>query len=159
MRYFFVANDGSKYGPVDDQTLRRWADEKRILPDSKLIEDPGGRDLTASQLPWLFAAEPPPRCASHEPPYAVPRVGATSEARAHGDWGKFWGAIVQSGLAVLLFFVLHGLGLVFGGYAVYSGIQCVRSGHKLGAVALIVSLLAMAAVCVGWVLRLKGAAV
>lgn len=55
----------------------------------------------------------------------------------------------------MFFFVLHGLGLVFGIYAVIYGFQAHSSGHKYGTVALVVSPVSMVAILIGWGLRLQ----
>jgi hypothetical protein len=50
MRYFMLASDGQTYGPVDVATLRQWATEGRLLPDSMLHEEGTGVMLRAKDL-------------------------------------------------------------------------------------------------------------
>ena len=48
MRYHVLGGDGKQYGPIDIETLRRWADEGRVLPDTQVRDDATGFVSTAS---------------------------------------------------------------------------------------------------------------
>jgi hypothetical protein len=73
---------------------------------------------------------------------------------AAGD-GAFWGSVVRSGLALIAFFALGGLGFIFGGYAMYYAIKCHRMGNDKGWLAIGIAGLSLAAVLVGWMVRLS----
>jgi len=50
MQYHVLGGDGKQYGPIDVETLRRWADEGRILPDTQVRDDATGFVSTASEI-------------------------------------------------------------------------------------------------------------
>src|SRR2546430_1411462 len=111
MQYLVVGNDGKEYGPVGMDALKQWAQEKRITPDSTLKNFSTGQTIQASAVSGLFAAPVSPPMVSRQgaptPPYSGPGYSGT---------GELWGAIIRSILAVAVFFFLHGLGIIFGGY-------------------------------------------
>lgn len=51
--YSVIGTDGQVYGPVDMQTLQRWCQEGRIVPDSNLIDPRDGRVMSAVHVPQL----------------------------------------------------------------------------------------------------------
>ena len=51
--YFVVAQDGSRYGPADVDTLVQWAREGRLIATTGLIERGTERQLVAAELPAL----------------------------------------------------------------------------------------------------------
>ncbi len=114
-------------------------------------------------VPGLFpgmVATPPPQSADwSQPPTAYPRnyqqprpvPGSTDDGR-----GVFFGVLFRSALAIVLFFVLHGIGLIVGGYGLYYAIQSMSRGHKYGIASLVVAGGSFLAILIGWVLRLQG---
>jgi hypothetical protein len=80
------------------------------------------------------------------------KVGASTGNR------YFWNSIIRSFLALIFFFVLGGIGLVFSGYAVYFGYQAMQQDHKLGKVAFGISVVVLVAVIIGWALRIQSGA-
>lgn len=61
MKYSVIGPDGSRYGPVDIQTLNQWVGEGRILPQT-LLEGEDGAQLPASAVNGLTfpSAQPTP---------------------------------------------------------------------------------------------------
>lgn len=53
--YFVIAEDGSRYGPADIDTLVRWTREGRIIESTLLIERGTERQLTASEITAIAA--------------------------------------------------------------------------------------------------------
>jgi len=51
--YFVVAQDGSRYGPADVDTLVLWAREGRLVAETTLIERGTDRQVRACDLPAL----------------------------------------------------------------------------------------------------------
>jgi hypothetical protein len=60
MRYFVVAEDGSKYGPADVKLLNAWIAEGRLLPVMTLEEEGSHHKVTAASLDGLdfYSLEP-----------------------------------------------------------------------------------------------------
>jgi hypothetical protein len=91
MRYFVVADDGTKYGPADVETLQGWISEGRLLPTTLLEDEGSGARIAASAVQGLNfpaapmsgqpspganpGAAPPARDAN---PYAAPGAGPTT---------------------------------------------------------------------------------
>jgi hypothetical protein len=73
--------------------------------------------------------------------------------------GPLWGVIIRSVLAVAVFFFLHGLGLIFSGYALYYAIQIQSSGSKYGVIAILIAVAALGIVGIGWMMRIQGAGI
>jgi hypothetical protein len=69
------------------------------------------------------------------------------------------GVVWRSAAALVLFFVLGGLGLIFAGYAMYHAVQVKSSGSRHGNLALVIGGVSLAAVVVGWIVRLTSGAV
>jgi hypothetical protein len=69
--------------------------------------------------------------------------------------GMFWGAIIRSVLALVMFFIFNGLGFIFGGYALYYAIRCHKSGNEKGMIAIVVASLSLGAVLLGWMFKLN----
>ena len=53
MRYYLIADDGQKYGPVDLQTLNQWAAESRVRPDHQLEVETTAQRVLASTVMGL----------------------------------------------------------------------------------------------------------
>jgi hypothetical protein len=64
--------------------------------------------------------------------------------------------LIWSGLAIVFFFALRGIGLIVGASAIFYGYRAMTSGHKLGMLAFVISIVAVAIIAVGWFIRLKG---
>lgn len=162
-----IGPDGQEYGPASVDTLKQWVSENRLGPQSQLRSFSTGQLVLASSVPGLFAATTPPPVAAPVQPAPVPGdwsqpasyASAATRPVTIGDDGKgeVWGAIIRSVIALVLFFVFHGLGLIVGAYAVFYGYQALQSGHKYGIVAMVISCVAMAVIVIGWLLRLQGA--
>ena len=171
MQYMVVAPDGKEYGPADIDTLKQWASQNRLQPMSKLRDFNTGQIIFASSLKDVFPQQqpqpptgPPPSesGAWSQPPSAAsyPRTAPIGEYKQQAFYGQdtgmgdVWGSLIRSGLALLFFFVLGGIGIIFAAYGLYYGIQAKLKGHKLGWVALIISSLTFLAVLIGWLFRL-----
>lgn len=159
MQYLVIGPDGQEYGPADIPTLQTWAQDNRLRPDSQLRDFNSGMVTTAGQVPGIFPAPnaPPP---SNPYAYATPpsanAYGRPTTVRNADDMSMVWGSVLRSVAAVAFFFLLHGIGLVFAIYAVVYGVQAKSSGNKYGTIALIISIVALAAVLGGWAMRLNG---
>ncbi len=64
-------------------------------------------------------------------------------------------AFADSGLAIVMFFVFGGLGFIFGIFGVINAFRAKANEHPLAPVAIGVSLLALLAVIVGWIVKLS----
>ena len=153
MQYIVMGSDGKEYGPVGFDELRLWVSENRLSPQTLLRDFNSGSTMAAQTIPGLFAAVAPQ---FHTPPMthdvAMPKASKES-------MGPLWGVIVRSVLAVGVFFLLHGLGLVFGAYALYYAVQCKLDGYRYGWIAIFIALAAVAIVGIGWLLRLSGSGI
>src|SRR5690349_7259860 len=125
MEYIVTGSDGKEYGPASVDTLREWVASNRVSPESQLRNFQTGEVVAARSVPGLFgpiaAPQPvsPPQGNWSQPP--VP--GYAKPVSYDSGSGELWGAIIRSGLAIVFFFVFHGIGLIFAAYALYYAIQ------------------------------------
>ncbi len=153
MQYKVIGSDGNEYGPVDVDTLRQWVAEGRIGQSTQMKDADTGRAFLAGSLTWLFPV------ANLYPQQNTNFTQPNQSKKSHyGDESPFVlsGIVIRSVLAVILFFALHGLGVIVGGYAVYYAYQLNEDGSKYGKVGLAIAGTALLAICIGWALRLNG---
>ena len=177
MQYMVLAHDGNEYGPADIPTLKQWVTENRLERTSKLRDFQTGQVVLAGSLQDLFpaqggvatatatAAAPPAQGAAPGPwanppsPYTrqQPMPYQNAYAGRNTGAGDIWGSIIRSVLALILFFVLNGIGLIVGGYGLYYAIRAQANGHKYGWVAIVISSITMIAIVIGWAFRISAA--
>jgi hypothetical protein len=169
-----VAPDGQAYGPASVESLSQWAKENRIGPDTTLKDFATGRTMPASAVPGIFPDAPvssagvPPQLAtapgapqtqtdwSKPPaPYVRPAMGQPSLKQDNGT-SDIWGALIRSVLALVLFFFLHTIGLVFAIYGVMAAVRALQKGHKFGVAAVVISAAALVAIGIGYFLMFSG---
>lgn len=155
MDYIVVGTDGKDYGPIAEEVLKIWASEDRVRPESTVKEFLTGRTFLARDVPGLFAtvnnsANPyttPP--AAYVAPVYAPTVSKDAEST-----GPLWGVVLRCAAALVLFFVLHGLGIVFSAYAMYYAIQAKNEGNKYGVICIVIASVTLLVVGAGWILRI-----
>ena len=140
MQYMVTGMDGKEYGPTDLATLKTWVAENRLAAHTMLRDFHSGQTLAASAVPGLF----PSAGLSNVPPVGAPyprQAVGYSSAVAAGDHGReaLIGVLFRCGIAIVLAFVIGGLGFVSSAYAMYYAVQCQRSGSKYGIVSLVIA--------------------
>ncbi len=79
MEYFVVGPDGQEYGPASVDTLKQWAQENRLTPDTMLKNFQSGQTVAAKSVPGIFQVNPPPvgqpSAAGFGQQYATPPTG------------------------------------------------------------------------------------
>ncbi|RYG23213.1 hypothetical protein EON82_14705 [bacterium] len=158
MQYMVTGVDGKEYGPTDIATLKTWAAENRLAPHTMLRDFTTGQQMTAGSLTELFPASAAPGVLPVGMPYPRDGYQAAPVSQDHGG-GAFAWIIVRALLAVVLFFILKGLGLIIAAYTVASAVQLNGTGSKYGIPAIVISVLALVVVGIGWLLRLSGVGV
>jgi hypothetical protein len=166
--YFVIGPDGSEYGPASIQQLQAWVAENRVTPLTMLKDSNTGERTKAGSLLELFPSNPvfaPDTGPVKQNPYEANPYGqnyqnpyGTGSVKVQDDSFP-WGSIIRSVAAVAVFFLLHGLGFIFGIYALVTAIQCQTSGNKYGPVAIAVAVIALGVVALGWFMRAQGAPV
>jgi hypothetical protein len=170
MEYMVIGPDGAEYGPANVDTLRSWVGEGRLTSDSQLKNFATGQIMAANTVPGLFATMPPQAAPAAAAPYAhvPPPTGSAAYPRTTGNGGHFdsiessgvfWGIVARCAAALVLFFVFHGIGMVFAVYAMVYAFQLKSAGSKYGVIALVLASITLAAVAIGWIMRLQGAPV
>lgn len=157
--YFVVGLEGKEYGPAKMHQLRAWVAERRIMPSTMLRDERSHETVLAGSLSDLF----PQSTRAMVDPAPVsqdryePKVYSSLKFLTKAEDAFPWGSIVRSFLAVALFWVLQGVGLIFGVFALITAVQCQRQGNKYGSLAIGVAVLALLVVGIGWFLRVQGA--
>lgn len=155
MQYFVIGADGQKYGPVDDATLKAWAAENRILPQTILEDASSGKAFPASDYAGLFPEpqvappagppqmSPPP---SGQPNYAnYPRnMGSSAqtlpmEYEKKFHWGAFllapfWGVMHKRYIGLLCLVCCGIVGLLIGVYLGSNGYKYAWSSGRFATV-------------------------
>jgi len=186
MQFNVIAADGNKYGPVDLNTLNSWAVEGRVVAGTDIEDLTSGQTLKAASVPGIMlpgqvAPPPPGPYVQQQNPYGQPQPGPYGQpgAQPGGQWSQppspyprgmggpgqrtsstesalLWRSITYSALALIFFFFVHGIGLIFGAYAIMYAGRLQSTGHKAGIPALAVSIVVMLIIIGGWVLRVSG---
>ncbi|MFM9873819.1 MAG: hypothetical protein ACKVQS_10190 [Fimbriimonadaceae bacterium] len=163
MEYMVIGPDGAEYGPANVDTLKVWVSEGRLTADSQLKNFATGQMMVANSVPGLFAAVPSEVPYAHVPPPTAPAAYPRTTGNGFFDSiessGVFWGIVARCAAALILFFVFHGLGMIFAIYAMVYAVQLKSAGSKYGVIALILAGITLVAVGIGWILRLQGAPV
>ena len=163
MDYLVVGPDGKEYGPANVDALKEWVSQDRLRPDSTVKDFATGRIMKAQEIPGLFSNLPPVQTAAN--PYSsVPSANAplpksyyqTVPLKDNDDTGPLWGVLLRCGGALLVFFLLHGLGLIFSIYALIYAVQAKSSGNKYGVICLVAAIVTLIIVGIGWTMRLSG---
>lgn len=162
MDYLVTAADGKEYGPVTFDELRQWAQQDRVRHDTPVKNFHTGQAMAAGAVPGLFSATPPPAIGQDwsqppAPPAAYPR-GYAMQTAYQGDDGKgvLIGVVARCALGIVLFFLLHGIGLIVSGYALVYAIQSKARGHRYGIASLIVASVTFIVILIGWIIRMQG---
>jgi hypothetical protein len=159
MQYMVTGVDGKEYGPTDIATLKTWVAENRLAPHTMLRDFTTGQQMAAGSLPDLFPAGA--TGAPGVPPMAAPYPRSGYQAAPmpvsdnHGG-GSFAWIVVRAVLAIALFFVFKGIGLIIAAYTVASAVQLNGTGSKYGIPAIVISVLALVVIGIGWLMRLSG---
>ncbi|MBX3120392.1 MAG: hypothetical protein KF784_15120 [Fimbriimonadaceae bacterium] len=82
MQYFVLWPDGQRFGPASEDVLQMWAAERRIGPESILVEAPTGKQIRASDLHALKSVFASP---SLTPPTVVQGM-APPQPGQPGQW-------------------------------------------------------------------------
>ena len=157
MQFLVMGSDGKNYGPVDRITLANWISEARVMPDATVTEFETGRTMLARDA--IQDAPPVAQPAGPASPYAQP---PSPYARPGGEYGfalqkpsntPFIVSLVDSGLALLFYFGLHGIGLIFSVFAFINVYRCFESGHKLRFLALGIAIVSTILILLGYALK------
>jgi len=160
MEYFVIGPDGQEYGPANVQALQDWARQNRILPTTILKDALSGNRVAAASVPGIFPPATPPQAQDwSQPPSAsnFPRgdYQAPQAAAQGGGIGYLGWAIGRSVLALALFFVLHGIGLIVAGVGLMNAFQAKQNGARYANASLIISVVTFVIIAIGWVIRLS----
>ena len=167
MDYYVLGPDNQAYGPADEATLRRWAGEGRLFPQTPLTDAARSRVFRASDVlpPYAFAHAP-----VQPLPGMPPALGASASDGGTGLAGGGLGCLLSffllvgaGGLSALLgsrwpilnagpgFVVLAGLTYVGGGAGLYFALRrrnpALARGIGFGLLVGLALLLGLAAIC------------
>lgn len=170
---------------MDFATLKTWADQSRVLPETVVIDQLSGITGPARTVSGLFpeAANSP----AAAPPVESSPPSAGSNTDYHGESGQNYGGQFQQppspypresgsypggdvkvspwplvmviawcALALVMFFVFRGFGIIIAGFTIFDGIKMKGRGHPHGNIAIALAVLTTAIIGVGWVLRVGG---
>lgn len=148
-----IGADGKEYGPIDFMTLAQWAKDDRVRPNSMVKEFSTGRTMQAAEVPGLFV---PAASGPQSAPYYRPNAPGATPYQPQPvvvNTGAFARSLVYAGLSLVSFFLLHGLGLVFGGFSIMYAFRSKSEGHPNALLAIIGSIVCTLIVVAGWVTK------
>jgi hypothetical protein len=150
MDYFVLGADGKEYGPCDFGTLTQWARDNRLQPQSPVREVATGRSYTAAEIPGLFIPAAAPHMMPGQQSYnsQMPTMARQPNIGAALLW-----AFLDPTLAVVFFYFLHGIGLIFAVFGIINAVRVFKAKHSLGIPALIFAIVCFGIVLTGWILR------
>ena len=104
-----VRVEGKEYGPVDEDELREWKTEGRLIRSNELRRVEDEKWMPAGQLVEIFADDPPPAEAAAPPDLVVRRRTWREILREtiRIYWGGFWRFMVFGLLTAVPMFVLQ----------------------------------------------------
>lgn len=158
MEYFVLAQDGKEYGPASFDTLKQWASDGRLQPQTQLRDSLSGQIVPASTVNGIFTTPTAPSPYANAPDFSQVKSYQANYLQKESV-GPLMNVIVRCVLAIVFFFFLHGIGLVFAGYAMYYAVRLNSNGSKYGVPAMVVAGITLLALGVGWFLRMNGNAV
>lgn len=158
MEFMVLGSDGKEYGPSSFDTLKQWATEGRILPGTQVRNFATGQLMHASQLDGLFGPVAPVAPAAPPPMSGYVRTMDRPIYEEKESTSELWRVIIHAILGLLMFFALHGIGLIFAGYGMYYAIQLKQNESRYGNIELVIAGVALCTVGLGWILRMSGAA-
>jgi hypothetical protein len=118
MRYFVVADDGSRYGPADVATLNSWIQEGRLLPATLLEDESSGARIAAAAVSGLIfpsarstEAAAPPQGSIYSNPSSASGPG-TQNPYSAGYAQSYRAPTDEGNTENIIAWVLGGIGLV-----------------------------------------------
>jgi hypothetical protein len=159
VEYFVLGTDGTEYGPATIDTLKQWAVEGRVSPQTQLKSFATGQVVNAASVQGIFPPVGSPAAstvwANPPSPYQRP-MGQSTQSNSDEGKGDVTAAIFRSVLALVFFFLFHGIGLIVAAYSVYYAFQAQAKGHRHGITAIAISVVTLIIIIIGWLLRLSG---
>ncbi|MBX3119601.1 MAG: DUF4339 domain-containing protein [Fimbriimonadaceae bacterium] len=157
MQYYVKGTDGQDYGPVSIDQLKQWVTENRVHPDTQLRDYHTNEIKPARNIPTLFPnAAPTSQIPGTTYGPNLQSGQAYKYPTEESVWPFLW-VIGEAILGIVFFFVLHRLGIIFAGFAMYNAVRLQSRGSKYGVFGLVFAGVCLLAVVAGWILRLSGA--
>jgi hypothetical protein len=140
MRYFVIADDGNRYGPVDIQTLNQWIQEGRILPSTLIEEEGSGARIAASSVSGLTFGQAPPTAnystPNREGPFWRQPGPAVAYAQGNTEVTIAWVLAVVAGI----FCCCSGLGFAFSAVGIAFAALALKKGNRRAQAPLMVNI-------------------
>ncbi|HLP00084.1 MAG TPA: hypothetical protein VK171_15925 [Fimbriimonas sp.] len=137
MQYTVRGSDGVDYGPVDLQTLKAWAADGRVFPDTLITDGLTNRQALAKDFSEIGLTIPSVPAVYSEPPQAQPYPRGYS---VPNDSTRLWGIIVWLALAVVLGFFTRSGGLIITGLNIVTAVRANANDDKYGVWCLVVAI-------------------
>ncbi len=173
VQYYVTGHDGVEYGPADTDTLREWAGQNRLSPDSMLRDAHTGQVIPAGNVPEIWGA---PASVQVPAVTAPPQTGPIAQVPFDPAMSQPYGfSPAQQGpgaykdpilpflfvlgwcaLALVLFFVFHGIGIIIAAFTIFDAVKIMRTGSRYGIPALVAAIVTTAIIGVGWLGRAGG---
>lgn len=157
MAYSVIGGDGKEYGPVEVAELKAWLAEGRISLESPVKDFMSSRVVSLAEIPGVVeqTPAPAPTYAAPVPPQYTGYTRPTSASGSDESITPFLLVLGRCALALGLFFVFHGIGLIIGAYALFAAIRLKSDESKYGIAAIVSAAITLLIIGAGWAMRLK----
>lgn len=147
-----MAEDGNSYGPVDFQTLKSWANDGRVGPNTSVRDELSQNVTPAAGIPGLFPSMSSPnfeqgKLGSDPNAYLKAEHLITAEAGRSFTW-----AIIDAVLTLIFFFVLHGLGIIVLAYSFLNSFNAKKYNHPRWQIAMACSVVSAIILAAGYIM-------
>lgn len=146
MQYTVRGSDGADYGPVDLQTLKSWAADGRVFPDTLITDGLTNRQAPAKDFSELGLAAPASFTSTIEPPRGQTYQGTYS---VPNDRTRLWATIGWLALAIVLATIFRYSGIFVAGFNAYNAYQAKVNDDKYGNLGFAISVVGFLGI-LGW---------
>ncbi len=150
MQYSVQGTDGNTYGPVDLITLKQWAGEGRVLPNSKITDHLSNQTMLASQMTELGMSIPSNPYANTAPPPANFSSYPRTEGQAvKSEKTQLWTVIIWLGVAVVISLFTRVGGVITSGLTILDAVKAKSNNDKHGNLCLAIAIIGFLLI-LGW---------
>jgi hypothetical protein len=137
MQYMVTGSDGIEYGPVDEDTLKSWAGEGRVVPNTKVRDVMSQQVFRATDVSALRGILPEPAAVAPPTNYQLPPAMSSGYPRDMGfstpmgrSRTRLWGMIFWVVVGLLLAIFTGGKGFIIAAFSLYDAYRAHDEGDN-----------------------------
>jgi hypothetical protein len=134
MQYSVKGADGNVYGPVDLQTLKSWAAQGRVTPETLVTDELSRVEMKASAIPELGMH------GNYVPPVAYANYERSAPHPHEVNGTRLWAILFWLALGFLAAAFTKSGGLIVTGWNIFDAFSANKRGDKYGTLCLVVAI-------------------